>query len=1269
MDEKHLSPRDHEVVEHSGDQRAVVDISIRDLTIKVQPARPGPFQRKLKKDVEAQPSEKIILNDVSVDIPGGSLTVIMGSSGSGKTSLLNAMAKRVQGKALRQSGTIVCSKNDTARVEFSSGADAGLAYVMQQDALQPTLTVRETLRYAADLRLSSVMSKTDRLAKVESVITDLGLQDCADTKIGNSIRRGCSGGEKRRTSIGIQLLANQSVLTADEPTTGLDATSAMGVVRCLKNLADRGYCVVLTLHQPRSEIWNQVDNIILLARGSVVYSGPRSQCIQHFEEQGHKLPTLVNPFDFIIDSASIDLRAPDVEHASIARIERLQSAWKSIASSHLQPPPPGAGQLVPFNANTGSTAQAIRVWAYRILVHTRRDAVTTIRDRLGLFAAILEGILMGIAVGWIFFGLSSDLSGIRSRMGSFMACVVLQPYLILMFETYRMSIDIPIFDRELSEGVTSSATFILSRRLSRFWLEDVPISIIYATLFYWMAGFRSDPGQFFIFVALTLTMHLLSVTVALFCVAVERHFMIASIVANAMFLIQSYGAGFVINTSTIPIWLRWIKWITYSYYGFAAFCANEFAGHFYACPVSNNPNDPRCIEYTGTYILEGLDLPPDWLSTPALALLGFLALMLTVNVLILKYKTHNIQLVRVSTSDSAVIDGNVVQDRKDEIRPITVQVDAFELSVESNSLFRKKSTKTILHPTTSVFTPGTLNVIMGPSGSGKSSLLNAIANRLRNTTTTKYRRGGKVLMNGAVPSRQVVKSVISYVHQDDVGLLPALTVRETLRFAARLRLPARIPIEEKLRRAEDVLLKLGLKDCADTLIGDAFMKGISGGEKRRVSIAIQILTSPSILLLDEPTSGLDSFTAASILEVLQGLADEDRTIIFTIHQPRSDLYRQFGSMLLLAKGGHVVYSGAASDMVAYFDDLGHKCPEHANPADFTIDLVSTNWHERHSVSHEKLQNLIDKWTTVQQELATTDREVANPATLGQMLRERTPFRLAFPILMARNFKNIRRQPNILWGRINQFIACGVVFAIFFSPLTNGFSGVQTRAGFAGQYASIFFMGMLNSIATYPPERDIFYHEDDDAVYPLEAFFLQFTAIETPMEIIGALIFSILAVFPTGIHRTATMYFLSTFVAFSVASCGESLGIMFFSMVNHVGLAINVATVTMSLCINLAGIMAVDVTGFLQWINHVNPTKWVVMAMAGESLRGVRFTCDAEQRLPDGMCGIETGEQVLALYALDRYSVGQCVGFLAIIVIGLRGLAYVVLKARRMSWRK
>jgi ABC-type multidrug transport system ATPase subunit len=217
-------------------------------------------------------------------------------------------------------------------------------------------------------------------------------------------------------------------------------------------------------------------------------------------------------------------------------------------------------------------------------------------------------------------------------------------------------------------------------------------------------------------------------------------------------------------------------------------------------------------------------------------------------------------------------------------------------------------------------------------GSGKSSLLNILCRRLHGSLTSRYHYSGELLFNNTIPSDIVIRALTSYVVQDDTALLPSLTVRETLHFAAIIRLPPHLPRARKLARADTVLAQLGLRHCADTLVGSEFQKGISGGERRRVSIAIQILTDPKVLFLDEPTSGLDAATAHSMMELLQALAEEGRTVVCTVHQSRSDLWPLFGNLLLLANGGRMIYSGQGADMVQYFGDVGYPCPTFANPA-------------------------------------------------------------------------------------------------------------------------------------------------------------------------------------------------------------------------------------------------------------------------------------------------------------------------------------------------
>uniref|UniRef100_A0A0X3NNG1 ABC transporter domain-containing protein n=2 Tax=Schistocephalus solidus TaxID=70667 RepID=A0A0X3NNG1_SCHSO len=237
----------------------------------------------------------------------------------------------------------------------------------------------------------------------------------------------------------------------------------------------------------------------------------------------------------------------------------------------------------------------------------------------------------------------------------------------------------------------------------------------------------------------------------------------------------------------------------------------------------------------------------------------------------------------------------------------------------------------VLKCVTGILKPG-LNALIGPTGSGKTSLMDILAGRIDPTSIV-----GTVLVDGKEPPNDFHRYA-GYVCQDDFSI-SVLTVRENLNFSAALRLPAWTTKRDREERVESLLIKLGLMSVADSKVGDEFVRGISGGERKRTNIGIELITEPCIIFLDEPTTGLDAHTAMVVMQVLKRLALEGRTIITSIHQPKSSIYKLFDSLTLLANG-RIVYHGAAGDCpVSYFRRLGYKVSDHENPADFFIDLL------------------------------------------------------------------------------------------------------------------------------------------------------------------------------------------------------------------------------------------------------------------------------------------------------------------------------------------
>jgi ABC-type multidrug transport system ATPase subunit len=392
---------------------APVNVSVRSLNVQVTSSSPSWVAKFFQKASASDHHLKTILNNVAADMPSGSLTAILGGSGSGKTTMLNVLADKLHGRRLDISGSVAFN---------GFGGPRGLssvrhAYMKQQDVLIPTLSVRETLRFSADLRLPTTISQEERRAVVEEVILELGLKEAADTRIGNNIHKGCSGGEKRRVSLGVQLLSNPSVLFLDEPTTGLDATSAFQLIRTLKALAKKGRTIIVTVHSPRSEIWNLFDRLILLTRGAPAYSGSVDECLPYFAKLGYELPPFVNPAEHLIDIVAVDNRSPELEEASTQRVQSIVEAWRT----HMEENPPTQTQVDVVEIHSKSVFGRVRQTTADFLRQTRvltaRTWLVTVRDPMGMLGSLVEAIGMAVISGLVFLQLGEDIAGIRSREG------------------------------------------------------------------------------------------------------------------------------------------------------------------------------------------------------------------------------------------------------------------------------------------------------------------------------------------------------------------------------------------------------------------------------------------------------------------------------------------------------------------------------------------------------------------------------------------------------------------------------------------------------------------------------------------------------------------------------------------------------------------------------------------------------------------------------------------------------------------------------------
>ena len=263
---------------------------------------------------------------------------------------------------------------------------------------------------------------------------------------------------------------------------------------------------------------------------------------------------------------------------------------------------------------------------------------------------------------------------------------------------------------------------------------------------------------------------------------------------------------------------------------------------------------------------------------------------------------------------------------------------------------KKYQSKTILNKVSGVVRPGEFLAIMGPSGAGKTTLLNCLSGKTQKNLVPV---SGEVLINSRPIESLNYRAMIGFVPQDDI-VLESMTPRESFDFSAAMTL--KVSADERKVIVNDLIEELGLTACADTMIGGAIIRGISGGEKKRTSIGIELVFNPSILFLDEPTTGLDSFTAASIINLLVNLTKtKHSTIIATIHQPSSQIFNTFDRLLLLSRGS-CIFMDRAPRAIDFFNEIGYPVPENYNPADHFMNVLSSEKFKKDELSYSTLKS-------------------------------------------------------------------------------------------------------------------------------------------------------------------------------------------------------------------------------------------------------------------------------------------------------------------------
>ncbi|XAR73422.1 Taurine-transporting ATPase [Bertholletia excelsa] len=456
---------------------------------------------------------------------------------------------------------------------------------------------------------------------------------------------------------------------------------------------------------------------------------------------------------------------------------------------------------------------------------------------------------------------------------------------------------------------------------------------------------------------------------------------------------------------------------------------------------------------------------------------------------------------------------------------------------------KKGGRRGILQGVTGYVEPGEVLAIMGPSGCGKSTLLDALAGRLGSNT----RQTGDILVNGRKQALSFGTS--AYVTQDDT-LMTTLTVKEAVYYSAQLQLPDSMSRSEKKERAEATIREMGLQDAMNTRIGGWTSKGLSGGQKRRVSICIEILTRPKLLFLDEPTSGLDSAASYHVMSRIIRLAQQDgRTVIASIHQPSSEVFELFHNLCLLSSG-RTVYFGSTSAANQFFTSNGFPCPPMRNPSDHYLRTVNKDFDADieqgfggKTSTTEAIGILVNSYkkSEANQQVQQRVQEICKQA--GGALEKKgsqAGFITQCHVLTRRSFVNMYRDLGYYWLRLAIYIALCLCVGTIYYDIGHSYGSIQARGSMLMFVAAFLTFMAIGGFPSFVEDMKIFTRERQNGHYGVGAFVIGNTLSSMPYLLLISLIPGAMAYYLVGLQKGIDHFAYFAVMLFACMLLVESL---------------------------------------------------------------------------------------------------------------------------------
>ncbi|XP_057454234.1 pleiotropic drug resistance protein 1-like [Lotus japonicus] len=1253
-----------------------------------------------------------ILKDVSGIIKPRRMTLLLGPPGSGKTTLLLAMSGKLDPN-LKVSGRVTYNGHELN--EFVPQRTA--AYISQHDVHIGEMTVRETLAFSA--RCQGVGSRYDLLAELSrrekeanikpdpyldvfmkaattggqeaNIVTDyvlkiLGLDICADTMVGDEMLRGISGGQRKRVTTGEMLVGPANALFMDEISTGLDSSTTFQIVSSLRQYVHiLNGTAVISLLQPAPETFELFDDIILISDGQIVYQGPREFVLDFFETLGFKCPERKGAADFLQEVTS----KKDQEQYWVRRDEPYRFVTVTQFAEAFQAFHVGrksGDELgIPFDKSKSHPAALVKkqygINKKELLkANFSREYLLMKRNSFVYIFKICQLTFMAIMTMTLF--LRTEMHRDSLDDGSVFSGALFFALGTIMFNgmaEISMSIaKLPIFYKQRDLLFYPSWAYAIPN-----WILKIPVTFVevavWVFLTYYVIGFDPNALRFVKQYALLLLVNQMASGLFRAIAALGRNMIVANTFGSFALLMLITLGGFILSRKDIKGWWIWGYWTSPLMYGQNAIMTNEFLGNSWSHFTKNSNKS------LGLQALEsrGFFTHAYWYWIGIGALTGFMFLYNIIYTLALTFlnpfdkaqatineesedntpngRAPEVELPRIESSGNAdsAVDSSHGRKRGMVLpfEPHSIAFDDVVYSVDMPQEMRDQGVMedrlVLLKGVSGAFRPGVLTALMGVSGAGKTTLMDVLAGR-----KTGGHIDGSVKVSGYPKNQETFARISGYCEQNDIHS-PQVTVYESLLYSAWLRLPAEVDSNTRKTFIEEVIELVELNPLRNSLVGLPGVSGLSTEQRKRLTIAVELVANPSIIFMDEPTSGLDARAAAIVMRTVRNTVDTGRTVVCTIHQPSIDIFEAFDELFLMKRGGQEIYVGPlgrhSSKLIEYFESIEgvNKIKDGYNPATWMLEVTSSAQEVTIGVDFHQTYKNSELYRRNKQLIA----ELGIPAPGSNDLYFPTQYSQSFLVqclacLWKQHWSYWRNPPyTAVRFFFTTFIA--LIFGTMFWDLGGKYKNRQDLFNALGSmYTAVLFLGIQNSASVQPVvavERTVFYRERAAGMYSALPYALAQVIIEIPYVFAQALSYGLIVYAMMGFEWTVEKFFWYLFFMFFTLCYFTYYGMMTVAVTPNHHVASIVAAAFYAIWNLFSGFVVPRprIPVWWRWYYWACPVAWTIYGMVASQFGDIEHILESDD--------VSVKEFIRSYFGMKHDFIGVC----AVVVVGFAvGFAFI-----------